>query len=88
MVDAQKLVAARASRHFNGVADAIRLVSNPDVQLAMAQHAVSSRYFEVRGLLRVDQTVVEERSVLERNGLVVRTLWRDRGVVPDAAIRP
>ena len=83
--DAQKLVAARANSHFRLVADAIRLVSNPDVQLAMAQHAVTSRYFEVRGLLRVGQTVVEERSVLQRDGLVVSTLWRDRGVIRNAA---
>ena len=87
MVDAQKLVAVRASSHFRLVSDAIRLVSNPDVQLAMAQHAVSSRYFEVRGVLRIEQTVVEERSVLQREGLVVRTLWRDRGVA-HASVSP
>lgn len=83
--DAQKLVAMRASSHFRLVADAIRLISDPDVQLAMAQHAVTSRYFEVRGLLRVGQTAVEERSVLQRDGLVVSTLWRDRGVIRNAA---
>ncbi len=87
MVDAQKLVSVRASSHFRLVGDAIRLVSNPDVQLAMAQHAVSSRYFEVRGLLRVEQTVVEERSVLQRDRLVVRTLWRDRGVARTPSAR-
>lgn len=81
MADAQKLVAARASNHFRTVADAIRLISNPEVQLGMAQHAVATRYFEVQGRLRIDQTMVEERSVLQRDGLSVRTLWRDRGVV-------
>lgn len=85
MADAQKLVAARASSHFRTLADAIRQISSPDVQLGMAQHAVASRYFEVRGRLRIDQTVVEERSVLQRDGLAVRTLWRDRGVVLEAA---
>ena len=87
MADAQKLVAARASSHFRTVADAIRLISSPEVQLGMAQHAVASRYFEVQGRLRIDQTVVEERSVLQRDGLSVRTLWRDRGVVVEAAAR-
>ena len=85
MVDAQRLVAARAGSHFRKVADAIRLISNPQAQMAMAQHDVKSRYFEVRGLLRVDKTVVEERSVLQREGLSVSTLWRDRGVVREAA---
>ena len=85
MADAQKLVAARASSHFRTVADAIRQISSPVAQLGMAQHAVGSRYFEVQGRLRIDQTVVEERSVLQRDGLVVRTLWRDRGVVQESA---
>ena len=85
MVDAQRLVAVRASSHFRRVADATRLISNPEVQVAMAQHDVKSRYFEVRGLLRVDKTVVEERSVLQRDSLAVSTLWRDRGVVREAA---
>ena len=92
MVDAQRLVAARASSHFRLVADAIRLISNPEAQIAMAEHDIKSQYFEVRGLLRVDKTVVEERSVLQRDGLSVSTLWRDRGVVREAAasleIRP
>ena len=85
MVDAQRLVAARASSHFRLVSDAIRLISSPEAQMAMAQHDVKSRYFEVRGLLRVDKTVVEERSVLQREGVAISTLWRDRGVVREAA---
>ena len=86
MADAQKLVAARASSHFRSVADAIRLISSPDAQMGMAQHVVASRYFEVQGRLRIDQTVVEERSMLQRDGLSVRTLWRDRGVVLESAV--
>ena len=35
--------------------------------------------FEVRGRLRLDQTTVEERSVLQRDGLDVKVLWRERG---------
>lgn len=81
MADAQKLVTARASSHFRTVAEAIRLVSDPNVQIALAQHAVATSFFEVQGQLRVDQTVVQERSVVQRTGLTVRTLWRDRGVV-------
>lgn len=91
MADAKKLVTARASSHFRTVADAIRQISSPEVQMGMAQHAVASRYFEVQGRLRIDKTVVEERSLLQRDGLSVRTLWRDRGVVVETAaiaVRP
>ena len=92
MVDAQRLVAVRTGSHFRAAADAMRLINNPQAQLVIAQHDIKSQYFEVRGLLRVGQTVVEERSLLLRDRLSVSTLWRDRGVVRDAAsnleIRP
>ena len=44
-----------------------------------ALHSVGSRYFEVRGRLRWGATVLEERSLVERNGVDVRVLWSDRG---------
>ena len=36
--------------------------------------------------LRLDQTTVEERSVLQRDGLDVKVLWRERGVI-DGRVR-
>ena len=47
---------------------------------------VTTNFFEVRGRLRLDRLVVEERSLLARNGLDVRTVWRERGVVDPAAL--
>jgi len=40
---------------------------------------VGTRFFEVQGRLRLGQSVVEEHSVVQRDGLNVKTLWRDRG---------
>ena len=91
MADVQKLVAVRERSHFRTLADASRQLSGPVSRFAEGQHSVASRYFEVRGRLRLDQTVVQERSVLQRDGLTVRTLWRERGVVTDwpaAVARP
>ncbi|UUZ74545.1 type II secretion system minor pseudopilin GspK [Polaromonas sp. P1(28)-13] len=91
MADVQKLVAVRERSHFRTLADASRQLSGPVNRFAEGQHSVASRYFEVRGRLRLDQTVVQERSVLQRDGLTVRTLWRERGVVTDwpaAVARP
>jgi general secretion pathway protein K len=48
-------------------------------ELNHLQHSVNSLFFEVQGRLRLDQTVVQERSVVQREGLNVKTLWRDRG---------
>jgi general secretion pathway protein K len=47
---------------------------------------VNTRYFEVRGRLRMDRLVVEERSLLQRDGLNITTVWRQRGVVDPTAI--
>ena len=81
--EAQRLVSARQLKHFRTLAEANQQFGGPDAKFKDGQHAVTSRFFEVRGRLRVDQIIVQERSVLRRDGLIIRTLWRDRGVVTD-----
>jgi general secretion pathway protein K len=76
---AQKMVQLRASRHFNTLEDARQRLDNPRAGIDPALHSVNSRYFEVRGRLRWGATVLEERSLVERNGVDVRVLWSDRG---------
>ena len=89
---AQKLVAARERSHFKTLEEATLQIGAPAGQFDQVRHAVSSRFFEVRGSLRLDQMVVQERSVVQREGLVVRTLWRERGIaggaMTAAAVRP
>ena len=80
---AQKLVAARGRNHFRTLAEASQQVGGMAVQFAEGRHAIASRFFEVRGRLRLDQTIVQERSVLQREGLNVRTIARERGVITD-----
>jgi general secretion pathway protein K len=82
MADAQKLVTQRDRTHFATLADAAQLLGAAAGALNADQHGVSSRFFEVRGRLRLNQTVVQERSVVQREGLDVRVLWRERGVPP------
>lgn len=81
MANAQRLVAARDRKHFSTLAEANQQLGGTEGKFSDAQHAVATRFFEVTGQLRLDQTLVQERSVLQRDGLQVRTLWRDRGVV-------
>ena len=76
---AQKMVQLRDSRHFNTLEDARQRLDNPRAGIDTALHSVGSRYFEVRGRLRWGATVLEERSLVERNGVDVRVLWSDRG---------
>lgn len=79
MAGAQRLVSARQSAHFRTLADAAALVNKGVGPLNETQHSVSTRFFEIQGRLRLDQSVVEERSVVQRDGLSVSTLWRERG---------
>ncbi|MFC5520468.1 type II secretion system minor pseudopilin GspK [Polaromonas jejuensis] len=79
MAQAQRMVSTRQTSHFKTLTDAARLVTDAAEPLNPAQHSVDTHFFEVRGRLRQEQAVVEERSVLQRNGLEVKTLWRDHG---------
>ncbi len=40
---------------------------------------ISSTFFEIRGRLRLGETLVSERSLVQRTGMNVVTLWRERG---------
>ena len=79
MAQAQRLVSARQTSHFRTLADVTALTGELKPPLNEAQHSVGSSFFEVRGRLRLDQSVVEEHSVVQRDRLEVKTLWRDRG---------
>ena len=83
LADAQRLVTARERSHFRTLADAERTLAGLPGRFDGNRQGVASRFFEVRGVLRLESIVVQERSLVQRDGLVVRTLWRDRGVVPD-----
>ena len=76
---AQRLVNMRQANHFKTLAEVTEQLGQTAMPLNEAQHSVNSRFFEVQGRLRLDQAVVEEHSVVQRDGLEVKTLWRDRG---------
>ncbi len=78
MAGAQKLVQARQSRHFRVLTDVSDQLG-ASIQLNADDHAIASRYFEVRGRLRLGTTMVDERSLVMRQGATVTTLWRERG---------
>ncbi len=80
MADAQRLVAARERSPFRSTGDYTRLVAGVDPK-AFGHVGITSRFFESRGRLRLGQLVVEERSVLQRDGPAVRALQRERGVI-------
>lgn len=79
--DARQLVERRTRSFFKQIADANAALPNSSsgAQFNAAQHSVSTQFFEVYGRLRLDRTWVEERSLLQRDGITVKTIWRNRG---------
>jgi len=76
---AQRLVAARATSHFQDMGEVAKAIGTADMPLDDGQFSLNSRYFEISGSLRTGTNVVEERSVVQRDGLLVKILWRERG---------
>jgi general secretion pathway protein K len=88
LADAQRLVTARASTHFRNLEEATRLLPNHAQAMSEGTVGVRSSFFEVHGRLRLDDIVVEERSLLHRNGTTVITLQRERGVAGSSGLPP
>ncbi|MCD6079176.1 MAG: gspK [Ramlibacter sp.] len=87
LADAQKLVAARQGQFFRSLSD-VQALLPPDTSLDANLVGMNSKYFEVRGRLRIDNVVIEERSVVERDGLAVRIVTRERGAAPSTVPAP
>ncbi|PZP95589.1 MAG: general secretion pathway protein GspK [Variovorax paradoxus] len=77
LAEAQRLVQARTNSPLRDVASAAKILS-PDSPLTATDYSVSSSFFEVNGRLRMEGTVVSERSLVRRNNNVVTTVWRQR----------
>jgi general secretion pathway protein K len=84
---AQTLVAQRALAHYPSVAQALKAANVRADQVNAARFSVASRYFTVRGRLRIGDTVVQELSLVEREGTSVKVLWRQREPVPNSALQ-
>jgi len=82
MANAQRLAAARTQSHYKTLSDAAKVIGGTESPLAEGLHGVSSRFFEVRGQLRLETRVVQERSLVQRDGLVVKVLSRERVALP------
>jgi len=81
MAQARALVQARNRQHMGTLADADTLAGNAAVRFDATAHGVASRFFSVTGQLRLDGATLQEVSVLQRDGLDVKVLSRQREVV-------
>ena len=79
--DARRLVTERERRPFRSLAAAGKVISASTLVLNSNQVSIATRFFEVRGRLRMESMVVEERSLVQRNGMSVTVLWRERAAL-------
>jgi general secretion pathway protein K len=85
MAAAKALVQARASHHMDSLADADKLVDKPEIHFDASLQGVASQFFMVTGQLRLGDVTLQEMSVLQRDGLQVKTLSRTRQTLPSPA---
>lgn len=75
---AERLVAARERRPFDTTDALLAAIGNAAVKLDPARVGVASQWFSVSARLRLEERVVEERSLLQRDGDRVRVWRRER----------
>ena len=79
MASAQKIVQAREAKHFRTLTEVNELIGAQPGTINESAFSVASAYFEVRGRLRLGDAMVDERSLVRKQGIEVTTLWRERG---------
>lgn len=84
MAQAQRLVAERERDPFRDLSAPRRLLGLAETFTANTQLGMGSTYFEVRGRIRLGDSVLEERSLVRRDGAEVKTIYRERGVIDPA----
>jgi len=76
---AQRLVQQRERAHFTSLEQAAAAFGAASTHISAERFTLSSRYFLLQGQLRLDELTVQERSLVLREGINVRTVWRQRG---------
>ena len=76
LASAERLVQVRQRTPFRGLEDVKRVL--PSAKMDAARVGINSKFFEVTGRLRLERRVLEERSLVERKGIDVVPLRRER----------
>ena len=77
LADAKRLSDQRAQNPWSGL-DAFQKAAGKPLSVD-GTHSVNSRFFEVVGRLRMPATSLVERSVVQRDQVDVKVLWRESG---------
>lgn len=77
---AQRLVRARANQPWRNLEEVRQALGGQSSSLQEDRHSVASRFFEITGQIRLDSSLLVEKTTVQREGVDVRLLWRERGV--------
>jgi len=80
--DAQRLLDARRLAHWDSLDDVKKAAELPLLVLDSQLVATNTRFFALRGMLQIDGNTVQEYSVVQRDAMSVKTLWRKRPLNP------
>jgi len=85
LAHAEQMVARRGQKYFSSLQDAAQGAGLAAADVDAAWVSVSSDFFEIRGLLRLDELALQEVAVVHRSSGPARpgviTLWRERTAI-------
>jgi len=76
--EARQWVIERASKPFDNLEDIRNRMGKSAENINAAQHSANTRFFEVTGQLRQGQVYQLQKSLLQRDGTDIQTLWREQ----------
>lgn len=83
---ARQWILKRNARPWMSLQEAAEALGPAGRLLDDRQHAVRSRYFEIHGRLRIDQTLYQESALVDREGGQTRMVWRVRTAPTSLAV--
>jgi general secretion pathway protein K len=89
MAQAHQMVVSRANSHFKSVAEGLKAAGvgeGTSTSVDVNDFSVGTHFFAVRGRLRLGDSTVQEVSLVERSGTLVKVVWRQREVQTAAAM--
>lgn len=87
LAGAQRLVQSRAQNYFRALGDAVQASGVAGLALNDGMHSVGSRYFDVRVRLRLGSVLSQEHTLMQREGLLVKALWKTRETPQGASVQ-
>jgi general secretion pathway protein K len=87
LADAKNVVFTRASKYFESLQEAEKTLPALAGNLPSNLISVSTEFFEVTGHLRIEETIVEVQSLIDRRDISnLKTVWLERAVVATPAV--